>query len=287
MPTTSRATCCTASAQLLQDVQDRPSTGRQSMLPTEAAAYISRTTYDALNRPIDADHARRQRHPPRLQRGQPARTRSMSTSAAQPRPATGLRRRTSTTTPRASARAIDYGNGVTTSYEYDPLTFRLTHLLTRRDAGAFPGRLPAASSRRLARLPGAEPPLHLRPGGQHHPHPRRRAADHLLPQQARRAERRLHLRRHLPPDRSHRPRAPGTDGGHPNAPTPPDAFNAFPCRPQPPRRRQAPWAPISSATVTTSSATSRPWSIAAPTPPTTAGRALTPTTSRASSSQAR
>ncbi|UHD15035.1 SpvB/TcaC N-terminal domain-containing protein [Thiocapsa bogorovii] len=28
---------------------------------------------------------------------------------------------------------IDYGNKVTTRYEYDPLTYRLTHLLTRRD----------------------------------------------------------------------------------------------------------------------------------------------------------
>lgn len=34
---------------------------------------------------------------------------------------------------------IEYGNGVVTTYEYDPLTFRLVHLLTRRDPGAFPG----------------------------------------------------------------------------------------------------------------------------------------------------
>jgi RHS repeat-associated protein len=30
---------------------------------------------------------------------------------------------------------VDYGNGVRTTYDYDPLTFRLTHLLTRRGAG--------------------------------------------------------------------------------------------------------------------------------------------------------
>jgi RHS repeat-associated protein len=29
---------------------------------------------------------------------------------------------------------VEYGNGVRTSYEYDPLTFRLVHLVTRRDA---------------------------------------------------------------------------------------------------------------------------------------------------------
>jgi RHS repeat-associated protein len=34
---------------------------------------------------------------------------------------------------------IDYKNGASTFYRYDSLTFRLTHLLTRRDAAAFPG----------------------------------------------------------------------------------------------------------------------------------------------------
>ncbi len=37
---------------------------------------------------------------------------------------------------------IDYGNGVRTTYTYDPLTFRLVHLLTRRDATSFPGDCP-------------------------------------------------------------------------------------------------------------------------------------------------
>jgi RHS repeat-associated protein len=37
---------------------------------------------------------------------------------------------------------IDYGNGVRTTYTYDPLTFRLTHLLTRRNAADFPGDCP-------------------------------------------------------------------------------------------------------------------------------------------------
>lgn len=34
---------------------------------------------------------------------------------------------------------IDYKNGASTLYSYDPLTFRLTQLLTRRNATAFPG----------------------------------------------------------------------------------------------------------------------------------------------------
>jgi RHS repeat-associated protein len=34
---------------------------------------------------------------------------------------------------------IDYKNGASTRYSYDPLTFRLTQLLTRRNAAAYPG----------------------------------------------------------------------------------------------------------------------------------------------------
>ena len=37
---------------------------------------------------------------------------------------------------------IDYGNSVRITYEYDPLTFQLVHLLTRRDAVAFPRDCP-------------------------------------------------------------------------------------------------------------------------------------------------
>src|SRR4029453_639503 len=37
---------------------------------------------------------------------------------------------------------IAYGNGVRTTYEYDPLTFRLMHLLTERKASAFPDDCP-------------------------------------------------------------------------------------------------------------------------------------------------
>jgi RHS repeat-associated protein len=37
---------------------------------------------------------------------------------------------------------IDYGNGANSFYEYDPLTFRLIHLFTRRNAIAFPDDCP-------------------------------------------------------------------------------------------------------------------------------------------------
>jgi len=37
---------------------------------------------------------------------------------------------------------IDYGNGVRTTYEYDPLSFRLIRQITRRNAAAFPNDCP-------------------------------------------------------------------------------------------------------------------------------------------------
>jgi RHS repeat-associated protein len=40
---------------------------------------------------------------------------------------------------------IDYGNGASTFYDYDPLTFRLIHLRTRRNAVAFPDDCPQPS----------------------------------------------------------------------------------------------------------------------------------------------
>jgi RHS repeat-associated protein len=42
---------------------------------------------------------------------------------------------------------IDYGNGASTSYEYDPLTFRLTHMLTRRSSEPFPDDCPQPAPR--------------------------------------------------------------------------------------------------------------------------------------------
>jgi RHS repeat-associated protein len=38
--------------------------------------------------------------------------------------------------------SIDYGNNTRTTYEYDPFTFRMTHLRTQRDAVTFPGDCP-------------------------------------------------------------------------------------------------------------------------------------------------
>ncbi|WP_293845623.1 RHS repeat-associated core domain-containing protein [Sphingopyxis sp.] len=48
---------------------------------------------------------------------------------------------------------IDYKNGASSLYSYDPFTFRLTQLLTRRDAVAFPGDDPQAP---IAGWPGRQ-----------------------------------------------------------------------------------------------------------------------------------
>ncbi len=63
---------------------------------------------------------------------------------------------------------IDYKNGASTLYAYDPLTFRLTHSTPGANAAAFPRRdnPQPPPHRRLARAAQrAEPALHLRPAG--------------------------------------------------------------------------------------------------------------------------
>ena len=178
-----------------------PATLEAALVPVVAGedqAYTSRTTYDALNRPVTLITP----HTPAMQ---PSVIRPGYNEAnLLERVDTSLRGATLNGEPdepdwtpfvtnidydaKGQRQRIDYGNGVSTLYDYDPLTFRLTHLLTRRDAAAFPGDCPEPPRGRLARLPGAEPALHLRPGGQHHPHSRRCPADHLLQEQARRAQ---------------------------------------------------------------------------------------------------
>ena len=107
--------------------------------PLEAPRYTSRTRYDALNRPTELT--------------------APDTSVIRPtynlanlleRIEANLRG-AAVATPfianidyneKGQRRLIEYGNGVRTTYDYDPLTFRLVHLLTRRDAVAFPDDCP-------------------------------------------------------------------------------------------------------------------------------------------------
>ncbi len=105
----------------------------------EADTFGSRTTYDALNRPVtlrtpDDSVIRPGYNEANLLQRVDANLRGVATSttfvANIDYDAKGQRTR------------IDYGNGASTFYAYDPLTFRLTHLLTRRDTIEFPGDCP-------------------------------------------------------------------------------------------------------------------------------------------------
>ncbi len=123
---------------------------------SEVDTYTSRTRYDALNRPIqliaphsdqlgttvnviqpiyneasllEQVHAWLNQNAEPVGRLDPA-TADLHAVADIDYDARGRRTR------------IDYGNGVNTFYTYDPLTFRLVQLLTRRDAAAFPDDCP-------------------------------------------------------------------------------------------------------------------------------------------------
>lgn len=100
-------------------------------VPLEAEIFKSSTKYDALNRPMEAtapDNSviRPSYNEANLLERVEASLRGAATSTPFVTnidyDANGQRQR------------IDYGNGTSTSYEYDPLTFRLVHLKTRRGA---------------------------------------------------------------------------------------------------------------------------------------------------------
>jgi RHS repeat-associated protein len=110
-------------------------------VPLETATYASRTRYDALNRPTeitmpDNSVIRHTYNEANLLERVEANLRGAATA-----------------TPfvtdidydaKGQRTLIDHGNGVRTTYQYDPLTFRLKHLLTRRDATAFPDDCPSS-----------------------------------------------------------------------------------------------------------------------------------------------
>jgi RHS repeat-associated protein len=115
----------------------------------ESDAYTGRTTYDALNRPVMLTTP----HTPKMQ---PSVMRPGYNEAnLLERVDVNLRGAIANSQPvwtafvsnidydaKGQRQRIDYGNGTSTFYDYDPLTFRLIHLLTRRDAAAFPNDCP-------------------------------------------------------------------------------------------------------------------------------------------------
>ncbi|MFZ2900360.1 MAG: SpvB/TcaC N-terminal domain-containing protein [Saprospiraceae bacterium] len=104
-------------------------------VPFEANTYTSRTRYDALNRPtelIAPDNS--VIRPGYNEANLLERVEANLRGAAVATPfVTDI-----DYDAKGQRTLIDYGNGVRTTYQYDPFTFRLVHLLTRRDAVAFP-----------------------------------------------------------------------------------------------------------------------------------------------------
>ncbi|MEX2307778.1 MAG: SpvB/TcaC N-terminal domain-containing protein [Pirellulales bacterium] len=105
----------------------------------EPAIYRTQTRYDALNRPTELTAPDNSIIRP-----------GYNEANLLERIEVSLRAATTPTTfvadidynAKGQRRRIDYGNGTSTFYDYDPLTFRLVHLLTRRNAAAFPGDCP-------------------------------------------------------------------------------------------------------------------------------------------------
>ena len=212
---TSRATCCVAAGQFVADYKALPD---WSAPPPTPDVFTSSTQYDALNRPValttpDGSVVRPTYNEANLLERVDVNLRGAATGHAI-RHQYRLQRQGPA---RCSSNTATHAN---TDYTYDPLTFRLgpSHDHPARDS-------PAESA------VGAGSILHLRSCRQHHPHPGRRRHPErcLLPQSARRAQQRLHLRRHLPADSGHWPRTIGTESAADSTlPPTPSSYNDVP-----------------------------------------------------------
>ncbi|WP_367025573.1 SpvB/TcaC N-terminal domain-containing protein [Methylococcus sp. ANG] len=125
-------------------------------VPLEPETYTSRTRYDALNRPIQLIAPHSDQPGAMVNVIQPGyndanlleQVDAWLNQGAEPGnlldPATANLHAVTDIDYDAKGQRllIDYGNGARTTHTYDPLTFRLTHLLTRRNAAGFPGDCP-------------------------------------------------------------------------------------------------------------------------------------------------
>jgi RHS repeat-associated protein len=108
-------------------------------VPLDATIYTSRTRYDALNRPAELTAPDNTTIRPAYNQANLLERIEANVRGA------------AASTPfvadidydaKGQRTSIDYGNGVRTTYEYDPLTFRIVRLFTRRDAATFPDDCP-------------------------------------------------------------------------------------------------------------------------------------------------
>jgi RHS repeat-associated protein len=125
-------------------------------VPLEAETYTSRTRYDALNRPTQLIAPHSDKTGAKVNVIQPGyndanlleRVDVWLNGNAEPDnlldPATANLHAVTNIDYDAKGQRelIAYGNGAVTAYNYDPLTFRLVYLLTRRNAADFPNDCP-------------------------------------------------------------------------------------------------------------------------------------------------
>jgi RHS repeat-associated protein len=131
-----------SSRQLLRDYKSTPDWPRDAALPSpplESETFFTRTAYDALNRPTAVTTPDKSVYLPAFNEAGlldkvEVKLRGASESAAFVR--------NIDYNAKGQRTLIDYGNGASTLYAYDDKTFRLTKLLTRRNASAFPGDCP-------------------------------------------------------------------------------------------------------------------------------------------------
>ena len=126
-----------SSRQLVQDYKTIPDWSATPAL--EQQTFTSSTRYDALNRPTAVTSPDASVYRPIYNEANLLEKVEVNLRGAQ------------AATPfvnnidydaKGQRQQIEYGNGVSTAYEYDPLTLRLMHLFTRRNAVAFPGDCP-------------------------------------------------------------------------------------------------------------------------------------------------
>ncbi len=119
------------------------------VLLLEEETFTSRTTFDALNRPMTLTTPHTSAMQPSVIRHSYNEANLLEQVDVMLRGATadGAPNWTPFVTnidydAKGQRTLIKYGNGVATTYEYDPWTFRLAHLVTRRDAVLFPADCP-------------------------------------------------------------------------------------------------------------------------------------------------
>ena len=138
-----------------------------SMLMLETETFTSFTNYDALNRVIQLIAPRSDRPGAKINVIQPVYNEAnlleqvhvwldisnepdgLLDAATLPPSSVGVNN--INYDAKGQRQRIDYHNGVSTFYDYDPQTFRLVHLLTVRNAITFPDDCPQASTGRLGR----------------------------------------------------------------------------------------------------------------------------------------